>query len=151
MAGKKGKKNIPLKDNTQKIACTKCNPKMYLKFNFSFIEFDNKQFYKDEITELFSKIKYLSSEPYRALILKHQGDKNIFIEEINWNELSWKNKRNPPEKFRKFFPYEPNEKVAIFRVKSNRHKKIRIIGMIKHTIFYVFYLDWNGELYDHGS
>lgn len=147
----KKRKDINLKDNSPKIICSHCNPKIYLKFNFSFIEVDNEEFYDEEITELFSRIRFFSSEPYRSLIFQYQGDKKTFIEEVNWDQLKWKNKRKPPEKFREHFPYEPNEKVAIFRVKSQYHKKIRVMGMIKNTVFYVFYLDWNGELYDHGS
>lgn len=147
----KKSKEINLKSEQQKLFCTKCNPQVYLTFNFTYIDYDNQNYEYKDINEMFERMKYFSKEPYRTLIFKHQGDKKTFIEEIPWDELKWKNSKKPPVKFRDQFPYEPNEKVAIFRVKSEKHPKIRIMGMIKKTIFYIFFLDWDGELYDHGS
>lgn len=56
--------------------------------------------------------------------------------------------------FQRVFPSETNEKYAVMRVfpagTPNGTANPRIIGMIRNTIFYIFFLDWEGTLYEHG-
>lgn len=142
-------KKTNLKNNDQKIQyCTNCNPKKYLKFNFSFVSFDSKKYETNDIASLFERMKFLSSEPFAWMMSQYQSDKKQFFEIVSVKDLGIK--KEIPKKFREVFPQETNEKFAIFRVYPNNNpKNARIIGMLKNTIFYIFYLDWNGELYKH--
>ena len=144
--------NINTKQSKLNI-CSHCNPKKFLKFNFSFAK-DYGTPTNEDILHFFERIKKFSSKPYEILIYENQGNKKQFLEEIKCSEMKWKKgEKQIPTEFREFFPSETNEKFAIFRVypagKPNGTANPRIIGMIKHTIFYIFYFDWNGEIYEH--
>ena len=62
-------------------------------------------------------------------------------------------KKEIPTKFREIFPTETNEHYEVLRVfpsgTPNGVANPRLIGMIKNTIFYIFYVDWEGILYKH--
>lgn len=134
----------------QEKICSHCNPKTYLKFNFSFITQETGEPTDKDIKKFFEKMKMMSSEPYMTLVAKFLGRKNSFIEVVSYNELSWTSgKKEIPSEYLKYFPLETNEKLYIFRVSVESRRPARIIGIIKNTIFYVLYLDWNGELYKH--
>ncbi len=153
MTKKTGSKftNIANKDKIK--ICNNCNPKLYLKFNFSFITFEGKCDNIRDVFAFYERMKELSSEPYFALQLKYSGNKNSWFESIPVNKIQWKTKKEIPKKFRELFPIETNEKYEILRVypsgTPNNTANPRIIGMIKNTIFYIFYMDWKGELYKH--
>lgn len=142
-------KKIKIKNNVKK-ECTLCNPQKYLKFNFSFAtEYGEPT--SNDICQFFEKLKFLSSEMYSIMIYKYSGNKSSFIEEISTKQLDIK--KQIPTGFRDIFPVETNEKYAIFRLysagKPSGSGNSRIIGMIKNTIFYIFYIDWKGTLYKH--
>lgn len=143
----KDKSTIKIQENVTKY-CNYCNPKQYLKFNFSFCK-ENGEPAKNDISKLFERIKFLSKERYRMMVINYQGDKKKFIEDIRTNKINL----NIPNGFRQIYPTETNEKYSIFRVypagKPNGTANPRIIGMIKNTIFYVFYIDWKGDMYSH--
>lgn len=136
-----------IKGNDFKI-CDNCNPKKYLIFNFAFCKEVGEPAQKDSYA-LFKKIIFLSSELYKSMIYKYQGNKKIFLEDIATNKIKIK----IPDNFRENNPVETNEKFSIFRLYSAGVPKgsanPRVIGMIRNTIFYVFYIDWQGKMYDH--
>lgn len=142
----------PQKRKIQKLECTGCNPKKYLKFNFSFAIEVGEPAVNDAL-QLWKRIQFLSSEMYDIMIFKYQGNKKTFIEEIPVKEMKWTTHKEIPKEFRDFYPPTTNEKFAIFRIYPAGTPKgtanPRIIGMIKNTIFYVFFIDWEGNLYKH--
>lgn len=131
--------------------CTSCNPKKFLKFNFSFLKEYGKS-KQEDVIQLFERFQLLSSDMYSVMIYKYQGNKKSFIEDIPVNKLDIK--KEIPKDFRDIYPAETNEKYSIFRVypsgKPSGTANPRVIGMIKNTIFYIFYIDWDGSLYKHG-
>lgn len=144
------KDKIKINSPIKKI-CTSCNPKKFLKFNFSFLK-EYGQPRQEDILKLFERLQFLSSEMYNVMVFKYQGDKKNFIEDIPVNKIDIK--KEIPSEFRDSYPAKTNEKYSIFRVypagKPKSSANPRIIGMIKNTIFYIFYIDWDGDLYSHG-
>ncbi|MCI8346639.1 MAG: hypothetical protein HFJ12_01650 [Bacilli bacterium] len=132
--------------------CSLCNPQKYLKFNFSFFKENGKPASLNEFLQLFERIKFLSSKMYKIMVIEYQGDKKQFIEDIPVKEMKWR--KDIPLDFREVHPAETNEKYSIFRLypagTPEGTANPRIIGMIKNTIFYIFYIDWKGNLYKHG-
>lgn len=141
------KNKSKIKNNDFKI-CNNCNPKRYLKFNFTYCKEKGKPAQEDSYN-LIKRMQFLSSELYNILLYKYSGNKKTFIEEISIDKINIK----IPEKFREENPIQTNEKISIFRIfpsgKPKGTANPRIIGMIKNTIFYVFYIDWTGDLYKH--
>ena len=141
-----------ISNKTSPKICTFCNPQKFLKFNFSFVKENGAPSPEDAI-QLLDRLQFLSSEMYKVMIIKYQGNKRNFIEEIPVKDL--KLKGGIPQKFREIYPTETNEKYSIFRIypagTPSGTANPRIIGMIKNTIFYVFYIDWIGNLYKHGK
>lgn len=145
------RKNSNVKSLTPKVKiCNYCNPQKFLKFNFTFAKENGKPSANDTI-KLLERLRFLSSEMYAVMILKYQGDKKSFIEEIPVKKL--KLRGEIPQEFRDIHPTETNEKYAIFRLYPAGTPKgtanPRVIGMIKNTIFYIFILDWKGDSYKH--
>jgi len=152
MTRTKTKNKIKIKSEIEKKYCINCNPKKYLKFNFSFLK-ENGQPAIDDTSNLIKRLSFLSEEMYQMMIFKYQGDKKKFIEDVSVEKLKIKGKEKIPQKFREIYPTVTNEKYSIFRIypagKPNGTANPRVIGMIKNTIFYIFYIDWIGNLYEH--
>ena len=131
------------------ILCTFCNPKKYLKFCFSFISYENDCSNEADKIKFFERLLWLSKSPFEEMMFTYKGDKNKWFETIPLNEI----RKDIPKEFRDIFPSETNEKYYVFRVYPagipNGTANPRIIGMIKHSVFYIFYLDWKGKLYNH--
>ncbi len=148
MSKKKNKKKLTKQNEDDILICTKCNPKKFLKFNFSFTREISIPAHKD-VKGLLEKIKFLSGEEYLKMVFKYRGNKQNFIEKIPLNII----KKDIPQGFRETYPPETNEKYDVFRIYSagtpNGTANPRVIGMIKNTIFYIFYIDWEGKLYPH--
>ena len=110
------RKTIPTIDQKkrkiQKLECTGCNPKKYLKFNFSFATEVGEPAVSDAL-HLWKKIKFLSSEMYDIMIFRYQGNKRTFIEEIPVKDMKWTTHKEIPKEFRDFYPPTTNEKFAI--------------------------------------
>lgn len=140
-------KNKIKKTNEIKI-CSKCNPQRYLKFNFTYCKENGEPSQKDSYN-LIERMLFLFSDLYYIMIYKYQGNKKTFIEEISIEKISIK----IPSKFRDENPVKTNEKISIFRIypagSPSGSANPRVIGMIKNTIFYIFYIDWKGNLYNH--
>lgn len=145
----KQKNKIKLKDTKETIKyCNNCNPKKHLKFNFSFCKQKSEPAQHDA-KELIEKLCFLSSDTYNNMMIKYKGNKKVFIELISTDKLDI----TIPAEFRALYPTETNEKYGIFRIYSagtpNGTANPRIIGMIKNTIFYIFFIDWKGNMYNH--
>lgn len=145
------REQIKINSSTKKI-CTSCNPRKFLKFNFSFLT-EYGQPSQEDVYQLFKRMQFLSSEMYKVMLFKYQGNKKTFIEEVPINKIDIR--KEIPSNFRDSYPAETNEKYSIFRIYPAGTPKgsanPRIIGMIKNTIFYIFFIDWAGDLYNHSS
>lgn len=145
-------KNIKILDSHSQVKyCNNCNPKKYLTFNFSYISHENpKKPNSQDVIKLWERMKWMSSEPIYVMVHNHGKDKTKWFESLPISQI----KKEVPKAFRDDFPTETNEKYQVMRVYSagapSGTANPRIIGMIKHNIFYVFFLDWKGELYKHG-
>lgn len=142
-------KKIKIKDSASiSKQCVECNPIQYLKFCFSFAKDISKPKLNDEKC-LYQRLRWLSQEKYYDMIMKVGKDKSKWFETIELNQI----KKEIPSDFRKVFPSQTNEKYDVIRVypfgTPEGSSNPRIIGMIKHSVFYVLYLDWNGKLYKH--
>lgn len=128
----------------QKISkpCTNCYMPQYIKFNFSYIEYDDNFEDKYKI-QFLKRIRQLSSELYITVL---NWDKKIGLEfeEIKIN-------KHIPQKFsERFQAKEYNNKFAIMRLYPNNNPIVaRVIGVIIKNIFYIFFIDINGNLYKH--
>ena len=83
------------------------------------------------------------------MIYEYGRDKQKWFEKVSINSI----RKRIPSDFRELFPSETNEKYDVLRVYPsgvpNGTANPRIIGMIKHSVFYIFFLDWDGKLYNH--
>ena len=143
-------KKIKISDSANKsIPCVFCNPKKYLKFSLSFIVFESSSVKNDDIIKLWERLKWISSKPYAEMIYEYGRHKQKWFEKVSINSI----RKRIPSDFRELFPSETNEKYDVLRVYPsgvpNGTANPRIIGMIKHSVFYIFFLDWDGKLYNH--
>lgn len=147
-----GNKSFKLVDSSNQVKyCNNCNPKKYLTFNFSYINFEKpSQAKPQDIIKLWERMKWMSSDTIFNMVHKFGSDKSKWFESFQIKEL----RKQIPEKFREDFPTETNEKYSVMRVYPSGvpagSANPRIIGMLKYNIFYVFFLDWEGKLYSHG-
>ena len=140
-----------LDDNGQVKYCNNCNPKKYLAFNFSYINHEKpNEPIKQDVIKLWQRMRWMSSGTIYEMVHDYGTDKSKWFETIPINQIS----KRIPDKFREDFPTETNEKYSVMRVypagTPAGSANPRIIWMLKHSIFYVFFLDWKGELYNHG-
>lgn len=148
---KHNKGNIKLKNksNVKIKECNLCNPTKYLKIDFSFISHESNSVKNEDIINAWNRLRFISSKPYYVMQIEFSGNKGTFFEAIPTNLI----KKDIPTKFRDFFPSETNEVFNVLRVypsgRPSGSANPRIIGMIKHHVFYIFYLDWDGKLYKH--
>ena len=145
------KKKFTISDSAKVvIPCTYCNPKKYLKFSFSFITFENDCSNQLDKAKMFERMKWLSQSPINEMMYKIGKDKSKWFEQIPLEKV----RKAVPDEFRKLFASETSECYDVIRVypsgTPNGTANPRIIGMIKHSVFYIFFLDWKGELYKHG-
>lgn len=126
-------------------ACTHCFTPTHLKFNFSFISYEEN--FSDEYQLQFLKrIRKLSSVPYLEVL---SWDKKIGLEiervsikkEISSSFFVGNTHRN-----------FDNGKYAIFRLYTNDNPILaRVIGCVIKNVFYIFFIDIGGKLYKHGK
>lgn len=130
--------------------CILCNPKKYLKFSFAFISYESSSPKEQDLIKMWERMRFLSRDTYMNLMFEYQTDKARWFENISIDKI----KKEIPSKFREVFPSQTNEEYSVMRVypagTPNGTANPRIIGMIKHTVFYIFFLDWDGTLYNHG-
>mgnify|MGYP001862897806 CR=1 FL=1 len=133
------------------IPCILCNPKKYLKFNFSFINYESSNKKDQDVLKCWERLRWLSSKTFPEMIFEFGRNKDKWFEKIPFNQI----KKEIPSKFREIFPTETNEEYWVIRVypagTPAGTANPRIIGIVRNTIFYIFYLDWDGKLYSHGK
>lgn len=125
--------------------CTNCYNPVYLKFNFSYICLEDN--FNDEYKLQFLKrMRELSEVPYNIIISRK---KEISFEFEDKDKL--KIKKEIPKKFEeRFSPKDYNNKLAIMRLYTNNNPIVaRIIGTIIKNVFYIFFIDIGGNLYQH--
>jgi len=134
-------KNKPLINNK---LCINCFRPTHIKFNFSFISYD-ENFTEDHQIQLLKRIRELSSVPYLEMTSWPRSN-GIEIEkidipkEISSNFFKGNSHRNFDDK-----------KYAIFRLYTNNNPIVaRVIGRIINQVFYIFFIDIGGTLYKHG-
>ncbi len=147
---KNNNKKIKVNDSSSALKpCTLCNPRKYLKFSFAYISYESYSPKEQDIIKMWERMRWMSAEPFVNMVFKYGKDKSKWFENIPLSKI----KKNVPSKFREEFCSVTNETYAVMRVfpsgTPNGTSNPRIIGMIKNTIFYIFFLDWKGELYNH--
>lgn len=126
-----------------KRVCTSCFLPTHIKFNFSFISYEENLSDEYKI-QLLDRMRELSSVPYIEL-QSWRKNKGIEIEKIKINKDISPNffKGNSHRNF-------DDGKYAIFRLYTNDNPIIaRIIGRIIRNVFYIFFIDIGGKLYNH--
>ncbi len=133
---------IKLKDNKIKTNCTNCFKSNHIVFNFAYISYC-ENFEKEDKKTLIDRMFEVSSVTYLEL---RRWDKYKGFEEerIEIRKEIPKRFINEIESF--------DGKYSILRLyKNNVPTPGRIIGKIVNKVFYVFYIDAKGVLYNHGS
>lgn len=132
---------IKQKSSKIKVNCTNCFKSNHIVFNFAYItycdDFDNyaKQTLVDRIMEV-SKVTYLE-------LMRWDKYKGFEEERLQILKEIPTNFSNEIENF--------DGKYSIMRLyKNNIPTKGRIIGKLVNKVFYVFYIDVKGILYNHG-
>ncbi len=133
---------IKQKDIKIKTNCTNCFKSNHIVFNFAYVSYC-EYFNKEEKSTLIDRMLEVSSITYLEL---RRWDKYKGFEEkiIDIKKQIPKNFNNEIEQF--------DGKYSILRLyKGNNPTPGRIIGKIVNKVFYIFYIDVKGILYNHGS
>lgn len=125
--------------------CTNCFVPQYLKFNFSYITYE-ENFTKEHQLQFLKRLRELSQDVYTTILNR---DKKIGLEFIEINELGI-NKKVPNKFEERFDAKYYNYKLAIMRLYPNNNPIVaRVIGVIIKNIYYIFFIDIGGKLYTH--
>jgi hypothetical protein len=131
-------KNKPIKINKQ--LCTNCFKSNHIVFNFAYITYE-KDFGDIEKIQFLKRIRDLSSEDF-MVVSKWNKSIGFEIERVDIKKQVSSRFENEIEKFDKRF--------AIIRLYTNNNPYPgRIIGALHNKIFYIFFIDVKGVLYDH--
>ena len=137
--GIKGRKKTIVKP------CTNCFAPQYIKFNFSYIVYE-EDFEEKYQLQFLKRIRELSADTYTIIL--NRG-KKIGFEFLEINELGIK-KEIPYSFSQRFESKEYNNKLAIMRLYTNNNPIVaRAIGVIIRNVFYIFFIDIGGKLYSH--
>lgn len=125
--------------------CINCFAPQYLKFNFSYIVYEDEFDEKYQV-QFLKRLRELSADTYNII---RNRDKKIGLEFVEIKELGIK--KEIPAKFKdRFEAKEYNNKLAIMRLYTNNKPILgRIIGVIIKNIYYIFFIDIGGKLYSH--
>lgn len=125
--------------------CTECFKPQYLKFNFSYIAYED-DFIDVYKLQFLKRIRELSQDLFNVVILRN---KKIGFEFLEINQLDIR--KEIPFKFKERFESKDyNNKLAIMRLYPNDNPiNARIIGVIIKNVFYIFFIDIGGKLYSH--
>lgn len=125
-------------------SCTHCFSPTHLKFNFSFISYE-ENFTDEHKLQFLKRIRELSSVPYLE-IASWDRRRGIEFERIDIRKqicpgfFEGNSHRNFDDK-----------KYAIFRLYTNNNPIVaRVIGKVIRNVFYIFFIDIGGNLYSHG-
>ncbi len=131
-------KNYRLQNNI----CTNCFKSNHIVFNFAYITYSDN-FNKDEKSTMIDRMREISSVTYLELM---RWDKYKGLEE----ERIKINKNIPIEFCRDIEQFDG--KYTIMRLyKNNYPTPGRIIGKLINKVFYIFFIDTKGVLYNHGK
>lgn len=132
--------NIKKKNNKISKSCSNCFKSNHIVFNFAYITYDED--FNDEDKKVFmDRIRELSSVPYLELMAwaKYKG----------FEEVKVKIDKNVSSKFEKEIKIFDG-KYSIMRLyKNNTPTPGRIIGKLVNKVFYIFFIDVKGVLYNH--
>nr|DAF27039.1 MAG TPA: hypothetical protein [Caudoviricetes sp.] len=135
---------IKQKGKVQK-PCINCFAPQYLKFNFSYIVYEDDFVEKHQI-QFLKRIRELSADTYNII---RNRDKKVGLEFIEINELGIK-KEIPFNFAQRFDSKDYNNKLSIMRIYTNNNPIVaRVIGVIIKNVYYIFYIDIGGKLYSH--
>ena len=134
-------KNVKKKNLYQLKVCSNCFAPTHIKFNFSFITYED-DFTDEHKLQLLKRMRELSSVPYIEL---QSWRKNIGLE---FERV--KIKKDIAEEFFAGHSDFIDGKYAIFRLYPNDNPICaRVIGKVIRNVFYIFYIDIGGNLYNH--
>ena len=137
--GIKSKKQVIVKP------CTNCFAPQYIKFNFSYIVYE-EEFEEKYQLQFLKRIRELSTDTYTMIL--NRG-KKIGFEFLEINGLGIK-KEVPYSFSQRFESKEYNNKLAIMRLYTNNNPIVaRVIGVIIRNVYYIFFIDIGGNLYSH--
>lgn len=112
----------------------------HIKFNFSFITYC-KDFEKEHKIQFVNRLFDLSKESY---LVVSSWSKEIGFENVPLN-IKKEIHQNFSNQYRKF-----DGKYTVIRLYTNNNPlPSRIIGKMINKIFYVFFIDIKGDLYEH--
>lgn len=123
--------------------CNNCFNPTHIKFNFSFITYDD-DFKEEYQLQFLKRLRELSSVPYLEMA-SWDKKKGIEIEKIDIGKQISSSffEGNTHRNF-------DNGKYAIFRLyKKDEPILARVIGCLINKVFYVFFVDIGGKLYGH--
>ena len=141
--GKQGKLNV--KQEVEAVY----NP-IYLKFNFSYMHQDCFEITAQQSANLTQTILGLSNRPWLQIMSegKATGFESIPLKSFSKIKMTEPVGIDSDYKF-EIFDRKLSNKRDVFRIKNTQTG--RMIGKIYRTTFYVFYLDFEGKAYNHGS
>lgn len=122
--------------------CNNCYKTNHIVFNFAYIVFD-EEFNDKAKTAFIDRLREVSSVNYLEMRAwaKYKGFEEIII------KISKEVPKRFEDEIQKF-----DGKYSIMRLyKNNEPTPGRIIGKIINKVFYIFFIDIKGELYNHGS
>ncbi len=133
-------KQIRSKNRKINKVCTNCFQPVFIKFNFSFITYEDNLTDREK-AQLYDRIREISSVPY-LIVSTWDKTKGFEMEKLNIT------KQIHPDFFDGNRTFDG--KYTIFRLyKNNYPTPGRIIGKMINKIFYVFFIDVKGNLYKH--
>lgn len=131
---------IKKKDNKIKPSCTNCFKSNHVVFNFAYITYQ-ENFNREEKETLLDRMLEVSSVTYLEL-MRWDKYKGFEEERLDIRKEIPKGFNNDIEEF--------DGKYSILRLyKSNYPTPGRVIGKIVNKVFYIFYIDVKGILYNH--
>jgi len=141
--GEKGK--ISLKEEKEKQ-----HSPVYLKFNFSYMNSICYELDETQSVCLVKTIFNLSNRPYLQIAneRKATGFESIPLRSFDKKNMGAPTENDSSAKFESE-DRKLSDKRDIFRIKDTQTG--RMIGKIYRHVFYVFYLDFDGKAYNHGS
>lgn len=120
--------------------CTNCFKSNHITFNFAYVTYDNDFIDRDK-NVLIDRMREVSAVPYIEMRMwnKYKG----------FEEVRLTIDKQIPNKFEEDIQ-KFDGKYSIMRLyKNNEPTPGRIIGKIVNKVFYIFYIDVKGTLYDH--
>ncbi len=136
-------KNVKQRNLISSKLCNNCFMPTHLKFNFSFITYE-KNFTNEYQIQFLKRIRELSSKSYLEV--------SSWGKEIGLEFLKLDINKKISQDFFKGTSHRnfDDKKYAIFRLYTNNNPIVaRIIGKLINNVFYIFFIDIGGNLYNH--